>query len=80
MTRRIKVLVVDDAAFMRMAVRAMLARSPEIEFVGEARNGREALELAQKLRPDVITMDVEMPEMDGVAATRAIMAGCPTTS
>ncbi len=79
MTRRIRVLVVDDAAFMRMAVRAMLARSPEIELVGEGRNGREALELAQKLRPDVITMDVEMPEMDGVAATRAIMAGCPTT-
>jgi two-component system, chemotaxis family, protein-glutamate methylesterase/glutaminase len=73
-----KVLVVDDSAFMRRAISQMLANDPLIQVVGTARNGREAVELAKKLAPDVITMDIEMPEMDGLTALRQIMRDCPT--
>ncbi len=58
----------------------MLAREPDLEVIGEAENGREALELCRKLRPDLVLMDVRMPEMDGLGATRAIKEECPTTS
>jgi two-component system chemotaxis response regulator CheB len=70
----IRVLVVDDLAFMRIAIRRMIDRDAEMTVVGEARTGAEALALARSLQPDVITMDVEMPEMDGLEATSAIMA------
>lgn len=73
-----RVLIVDDSAFMRTALRKMLQVDPEIEIVGEARNGRIAIEMAEQFAPDVITMDVEMPEMDGLAATREIMRCKPT--
>ncbi len=73
-----KVLVVDDSAFMRRAVSQMLASDPQIEVVGTAKNGREGLEMAKKLSPDVITLDIEMPEMDGLTALRRIMQECPT--
>lgn len=73
-----RVLVVDDSAFMRRAIGKMLDSAEGIEVVGLARNGREGLEMAIKLRPDVITLDVEMPEMDGLTALRRIMADCPT--
>ena len=62
----IRVLVVDDSAFMRKALATMLAGDPEIEVAGTARNGEEALELVRQLDPDVVTMDVEMPVMDGI--------------
>ena len=73
-----RVLVVDDSAFMRRAVHTMLNSEPGIEVVAIARNGKEGLELAQKLKPDVITLDIEMPEMDGLTALRRIMRECPT--
>ncbi len=67
----IRVLVVDDSAYIRKVVREMLESSPDIEVVGVARNGRDALIKAAELRPDVITLDLVMPEMDGIAFLRA---------
>lgn len=74
----IRLLIADDSGFMRIAVRKMVAVDTEIEVVGEARNGVAAVNLARELKPDVITMDVEMPDLDGVSATRMIMAERPT--
>ncbi len=73
-----KVLVVDDSAFMRRAMKEMLSSDPTIEVVGTAHNGKEGWEMAKRLNPDVITMDIEMPEMDGLTALRRIMRDCPT--
>ena len=72
----IKLLISDDSAFMRIAIRKMVEGHPDIEVVGEARTGQMCVEMAETLRPDVITMDVEMPVMDGLEATRQIMARC----
>lgn len=69
---RIRVLIVDDRPIFRAGARGMLANAPGIEVVGEATNGREALEKARRLKPQVILMDLSMPEMDGVDATEAI--------
>lgn len=77
MTNMTRVLVVDDSAFVRKVVRQMLLRSPFIEVVGVARDGAEALELAEELNPDVITCDLNMPNMDGVSFTKAQMARRP---
>lgn len=77
---RLKVLVVDDSCFMRMAIRGILAKDPQIEIVGIAADGIEGIEKAIELRPDIITMDVEMPRMDGIAALKQIMAKAPTRS
>jgi RNA polymerase sigma factor (sigma-70 family) len=68
----IRVLLADDQALVRAGFRALLDAEPDIEVVGEAGNGREAIELARALVPDVVLMDVRMPELDGLAATRAI--------
>ncbi len=76
--RRIRLLIVDDSRFIRMALRAIVDNDPEIEVVGEARDGADAIALARVLRPDVITMDLEMPEVDGLSAIKAIMAERPT--
>jgi two-component system chemotaxis response regulator CheB len=76
--RIVKVLVVDDSAYVRKMVTQMLSRSPFIEVVGIARDGREALALAEDMDPDVITCDLNMPEMDGVAFVREQMARRPT--
>lgn len=73
----IRVLVVDDSAFTRKVVSDMLGSDPDITVVDIARDGRAAVEKARALRPDVITMDVEMPVMDGLAALRAIMGERP---
>lgn len=80
-TRRrvVSVLVVDDSGFMRLALRKMLERDPFIRVVGDATTGEEALRLARVQRPDVITMDVEMPGGGGIEATRLIMEQCPTS-
>ncbi len=75
----IRVLIVDDSAFMRVAIRKMIESETRIEIVGEARSGKEGLELAIKLKPDVITMDIEMPDMNGVEATAAIMKQAPAS-
>ncbi len=69
---RARVLVVDDSGFFRRRIRDMLSEDPDIEVIGEAADGREAVEQAQRLRPDVITMDIEMPVMDGISAVREI--------
>lgn len=77
-SKRIKVLIVDDSAFIRKAIEMMLREEPDIEVVGLAKNGLEGVELASKLHPDVITMDVEMPIMDGLTALKTIMGENPT--
>ena len=76
--RLIRVLVVDDSAFVRKVVKQMLLRSPFVEVVGTARDGQEALELAEQHEPDVITLDLIMPGMDGVEFLRRMMARRPT--
>jgi two-component system chemotaxis response regulator CheB len=73
----VKVVVVDDSAFMRKAIQTMLEKDPEIRVVGIARNGQEGLELIRKHDPDVVTMDIEMPIMDGLTALRHVMMEMP---
>lgn len=73
----IKVLVVDDSAFMRKAISTMLDKDPGIKVVGTARDGEEGLDMVRKLDPDVVTMDIEMPKMDGLTALRHIMMEAP---
>lgn len=68
-----KVLIVDDAMFMRAMIRDILANSGRFEVVGEATNGQECLELYPKVKPDLVTMDIVMPQMDGIEATREIL-------
>jgi len=77
MSEIVRVLVVDDSEYVRKVVWQMLGRSPFIEVVGVARDGREALELTEELQPDVVTCDLNMPVMDGVAFVRAQMAKRP---
>lgn len=77
-SRVLRVLVVDDSAIVRDFLRDLIDDEPDMLVVGIAKNGEETLELVQKLRPDLVTMDVVMPRMDGVEATRKIMALCPT--
>src|SRR6476646_11804619 len=72
-----RVLIVDDSSYVRKVIRQMLSRSPFLEVVGAARDGREALELAADLRPDVVTCDLIMPELDGVGFIKAQMARRP---
>ena len=74
----VKVLVVDDSGFLRRRVSEILSADPNIQVVGTATNGREAIDQALALKPDVITMDYEMPMMDGITAVRNIMQRCPT--
>lgn len=72
MTIPITVLLVDDQALFREALRTLLSVQPDIEIVGEAANGEEAIRLAADLRPAVVLMDLQMPVLDGVAATRRL--------
>lgn len=73
----IKALVVDDSHFFRRRIIECLNLDPEIEVIGEACDGHQAIEQAEKLKPDVITMDIEMPNMDGIKAVKNIMEKCP---
>src|SRR5262249_6148963 len=75
-----RVIIADDHELARAGLRSMLAGEPGIEVVGEAATGREALSLARQLDPDLALLDMRMPEMDGLAATRAIKKACPATS
>ncbi|MFQ3259374.1 MAG: two-component system chemotaxis response regulator CheB, partial [Pseudoalteromonas distincta] len=74
----VKVLVVDDSSFFRRRVSEILEQDSDIQVIGFAVNGREAVEKAAQLRPDMITMDVEMPVLDGISAVKEIMASNPT--
>jgi two-component system chemotaxis response regulator CheB len=73
----VRVLIVDDSAYVRKVFKEILSRSPFVEVVGTARDGEEALELVEQLRPDVVTCDLNMPTMDGLAFVRAQMARRP---
>ena len=73
MTSPIRVLLVDDHAILRKGIRALLSTEPDIDVVGEAGDGQEALTQAEALRPDVILMDLVMPNMDGIEATRQLV-------
>ena len=74
----IRVLIADDSAFMRQVISDLFAAQPDFEVVGTARNGKEAVEGVQKYKPDLLTMDVNMPVMDGMAALEVIMKDMPT--
>lgn len=74
----VRVLVVDDSRFFRRRVTEMLNADPQLEVIGAAENGQEAVEMVATLKPDVVTMDIEMPVMDGITAVRRIMASHPT--
>ena len=75
---KIRILIVDDSSFMRMAIRSVLSKDPSFDIVGTAADGMEGVEKAIALKPDLITMDIEMPRMDGIAALKQIMAKAPT--
>ena len=72
-----RVLVADDHELAREALLSVLAREPDLAVVGEARDGREAVALARRLRPDLVLMDLRMPGLDGLQATRAVLAEVP---
>src|SRR5579859_259437 len=75
--KRIRVLVVDDSAFMRKVLQSIIASDPQLEVCGEARDGRDAVTQTEVLKPDVISMDINMPHMDGLQATEIIMSSNP---
>jgi DNA-binding NarL/FixJ family response regulator len=75
----IKVLLVDDQSLIRQGLKALLELEPDLELVGEAENGEQAISLVPQLQPDVVLMDIRMPLMDGVAATREIQKRFPGT-
>lgn len=77
MASPVRVLVVDDSPFMRRAISRMITSEPGLEIVGQATNGAEAIARVAELRPDVVTMDIEMPVMDGLTALKRIMAESP---
>jgi DNA-binding NarL/FixJ family response regulator len=78
-TTELSVIVVDDQAPFRLAARAVLRRTEGFSLVGEAENGLEAIKLAENVHPDLVLMDINMPEMGGIEATRRIMAELPDT-
>ncbi|MDQ6879123.1 MAG: response regulator transcription factor [Candidatus Dormibacteraeota bacterium] len=78
MATPIRVLIVDDHPVFRDGMRGLLASLPQMTVAGEAANGPEAVQLAIELRPDIVLMDIGMPEMNGIEATRAVLSACPT--
>jgi two-component system response regulator NreC len=74
---RTRILLADDHAVVRQGFKMILGAQTDMEIVGEAANGREAVELAEKLKPDIVVMDVAMPELNGIEATRRLLASTP---
>ncbi len=79
MSKKIRILLADDHSVVRQGFRMILASQPDMEIVGEASNGREAVEQTESLQPDVVVMDVAMPELNGIEATRRLGASAPRT-
>jgi len=77
--RSTRLVIADDHPLVREGVRSLLAREPDLEVVGEAKDGREAVDLCRRLRPELVLMDLRMPQIDGIAATRAIKRELPHT-
>ncbi len=77
MSKKIRILLADDHAVVRQGFRMILGAQPDMEIVGEAGNGREAVEMSQLLQPDVVVMDVAMPELNGIEATRRMGDAAP---
>jgi len=75
-----RIIIADDHELARLGLRTMLLPEPDLEVVGEAGTGREAVELSRRLEPDLVLMDIRMPDLDGLVATRAIKAELPRTS
>ena len=78
--KKLRILLADDHVVMRTGLRALLERQPNLEVVGESENGREAIELVASLKPDVVVMDVGMPVLNGIEATKTIVTQHPTTA
>lgn len=78
--KKLQVLLADDHVVMRAGLRALLERQPNLEVVGESENGRETVELAASLRPDIVVMDVGMPVLNGIEATKTIVTQRPDTA
>lgn len=78
MTGRIRIVIADDHPIVRSGLLGLLASQPDFEVVGEAANGREAVAVAERTRPDVVLIDLRMPELDGVGAIKAMCAALPT--
>ncbi len=77
--KKITVLLAEDHTIVRQGLRALLEAEDDIEVIGEAQNGRQAVQLTQRLRPAVVVMDIAMPLLNGLEATRQILGGVPTT-
>jgi len=75
----VKILLADDHRIMRDGLRSLIAKQPDMEVVAEAENGRTAVKLTRRFRPDVIVMDINMPHLNGIDATRRIVAKFPGT-
>jgi DNA-binding NarL/FixJ family response regulator len=75
--KRTRILLADDHAVVRQGFKMLLGAQPDMEIVGEASNGREAVETAEALRPDIVVMDVAMPELNGIEATRRLASSTP---
>ncbi len=78
MEKKVRILIVDDSRLVRDILKDIFAQDDGLEVIGEACNGHEALQMTKQLRPDILTMDIQMPDMDGFEATEQIMAYCPT--
>ncbi len=79
LTKKIRVLLADDHTILRRGVRMLIDSQPDMEVTGEAKNGREAIDEARRLKPDVVVMDVSMPELNGIEGTRQICDELPHT-